>query len=62
MTDNNPTEVPPPAGSDEAKQDVAQASDAKADATNTATVGDELSEDDLQAVAGGRGAAEGWGH
>jgi hypothetical protein len=39
------------AGSDEAQQDVAQASDAKAEATGTAS--DELSEDDLNAVAGG---------
>lgn len=35
----------------EAPQDVAQASDAKAEATGTAS--DELSEDDLEAVAGG---------
>jgi hypothetical protein len=40
----------------EAQQDVAQASDATAEATNTATAGDELSEDDLEAVAGGRGS------
>jgi hypothetical protein len=56
MTDNNnPTEVPPsPAGSDEAQQEAAQTSDTKAEAaTRTATVGDELSEDDLEAVAGG---------
>ena len=35
----------------EAPQDVAQASDAKAEATGTAS--DERSEDDLEAVAGG---------
>ena len=51
MTDNNPTEAHPPAESDEAQQDVAQASDAKAEAAGTAS--DELSEDDLEAVAGG---------
>jgi hypothetical protein len=49
MTDKNQTEASPPAGSDEAQQDVAQASDAKAEATGTAS--DELSEDDLEAVA-----------
>jgi hypothetical protein len=37
----------------EAQQDVAQASDVKAEATGTAS--DELSEGDLEAVAGGRG-------
>ena len=37
----------------EAQQDVAKASDAKAEATGTAT--DELSEDGLEAVAGGKG-------
>ena len=52
MTDNNPTEAHPPAGSDEAQQEAAQASDAKAEAAGTAS--DELSEDDLEAVAGGR--------
>ena len=36
----------------EIQQDVAQASDAKAEAAGTAS--DELSEDDLEAVAGGR--------
>jgi hypothetical protein len=47
----------------EAKPDVAQPSDTKAEATSTAKAGDELSEDDLEAVAGGvRGAAENWGH
>ena len=53
MSDNNNyTEATTPAGSGEAQQDVAQASDAKAEATGTAT--DELSEDNLEAVAGGR--------
>lgn len=47
MTDNNPTEAHPPAGSDEAKPDGAQTSDTKAS--------DGLSEDDLEAVAGGVG-------
>ena len=42
-----------PAGSGEAQQDVAQASDTKAEATCTATGGDELTGDDLAAVAGG---------
>ena len=51
MIDNNPTEAHPPAGSGEAKPDVAQASDAKAEAA--ATAGDELSEEALEAVAGG---------
>ena len=35
------------------QQDVAQASDAKAEATDTTKASDELSEDDLEAVAGG---------
>jgi hypothetical protein len=39
----------------EAKPDVAQPSDTKAEATSTAKASDELSEDDLEAVAGGRG-------
>jgi hypothetical protein len=37
----------------EAQQDVAPTSDTKAEATSTAKASDELSEDDLQAVAGG---------
>jgi hypothetical protein len=37
----------------EAQQDVAKANDAKAEATSTAKASDELSEDDLEAVAGG---------
>ena len=41
------------APSTEAPQDVAQASDAKAEATSVAKAPDELSEDDLEAVAGG---------
>ena len=53
MTDNNPTEAHLPAGSDEAKPDVAQTSDTKAEASSTAKASDELSEDDLEAVAGG---------
>ena len=51
MTETSQTEATSPAT--EAQQDVAQASDTKADATNTATASDELSEDDLEAVAGG---------
>jgi hypothetical protein len=39
----------------EAQQDVAHASDAKAEAAGTAS--DELSEDDLEAVAGGKAGA-----
>jgi hypothetical protein len=58
MTDTNQTEAPhPPAGSGEAQQDVAQAIGAKAEDTGTAS--DELSEDDLEAVAGGRGSHRG---
>ena len=52
MTDKNQTDVPP-AGSDETQQDVAQAGDTKAEATGIATVSGELSENDLEAVAGG---------
>ena len=43
-----------PAPTSEAPQEAAQTSDTKAEATSTATAGDELSEDDLDAVAGGR--------
>ena len=39
----------------EAQQEAAQASDAKAEATSTAKASDELSEDDLAAMAGGSG-------
>ena len=53
MTDDSQTEAPPPAGSDETQQDVAQANDAKVEATSSATASTELSEDDLEAVAGG---------
>ena len=53
MTDHNPTEPPPPAGSGEARPDVAQPSDSKAEATSTAKASDELSVDDLAGVAGG---------
>ena len=42
-----------PAPTAEAQQDVAQANDAKVEATSTAKASDELSEDDLEAVAGG---------
>ena len=49
MTENTQTEAKTPAA--EAQQDVAQASDAKAEATGTA--GDELSEGDLETVSGG---------
>ena len=40
----------------EAQQDVTQAIGAKAEATSTAKASGELSEDDLEAVAGGAGA------
>jgi len=43
------------ASATEAQQDVANASDTKAEATSTAQASTELSEDDLEAVAGGRG-------
>jgi hypothetical protein len=51
MPDKNQTEATTDAGSDQAKPDVAQPNDTKAEAISTATVGDELSEDDLEAVA-----------
>ena len=54
MTDKNQTEATLPDGSDEAQQDVAKATDAKAEATGTSKASDELSDDDLEAVAGGR--------
>ena len=51
------TRPPPPAGSGEAKREAAQTSDAKPEAASTAKASDELSEDDLEVVAGGaRGA------
>ena len=55
MTDNNPTEAHPPAGSDEAQQEAAQATDTKAEASATAMASDELTGDALEAVAGGTG-------
>jgi len=42
-----------PAPTAEAQQDVAPANEAKAEATSTAKANDELSEDALDAVAGG---------
>jgi len=48
---NNQTEAHPPAGSGEAQQDVAQPTDTKA--ATAAKASDELTEDDLEAVAGG---------
>ncbi len=39
-----------PAPTAEAQQDVAQANDAKVEATSTAKASDELSEDDLEAL------------
>ena len=42
----------------EAQQDVAQANGAKAEATSSAKASDELSEDDLEAVAGGVGVKD----
>jgi hypothetical protein len=50
MAETNQTEVP----ATEAPQDLAQTSDTKADPTSTAKASDELSEDDLDAVAGGQ--------
>jgi len=43
-----------PAPTAEAQQEAAQASDAKAEDNSTAKASEELSEDDLEAVAGGR--------
>ena len=54
MTDKTQTEATVPDGSDAAQQDVAKATDTKAEATGTAKASDELSEDDLKAVSGGR--------
>ena len=51
MTENTQTEAKTPAV--EALQDVAQTSDAKAQATSTAKASDELSEGDLETVSGG---------
>ena len=47
-----------PAPTAEAQQEAAQTSVAKAEATSTAKASDELSEDDLEAVAGGLSKAE----
>ena len=52
MTNDNENKAETPV--DAAQQDVAQANDAKAEATSTAEASDELTEDDLEAVAGGR--------
>ena len=38
----------------ETQQEAAQTSDAKADASSTSTASDELSDDDLDGVSGGR--------
>ena len=51
MPDNTGNKAETPAA--ETQQDVTQASDAKAEAAATAS--DELSVDDLEAVAGGKG-------
>ena len=51
MPDDTQTEDKAPAA--EAPQEAAQASIAKPDATSTTTASDELSADDLEAVAGG---------
>jgi len=51
MTETNQTEDKAPVT--EAQQDAAQPSDTKAEASSTAKASDELSEDDLEAVAGG---------
>ena len=51
MPDDTQTEDQAPAI--EAKPDMAQPSDTKAEATSTAKASDELSEDNLEAVAGG---------
>ena len=52
MTETNQSEDKLP--TTEAQQDVAQTSDTKAEATSTAKASGELSEYDLEAVAGGR--------
>lgn len=51
MTETNQTEAQTPAT--EPPQDAAQPSDTKAEASSTAKASDELSEDDLEGVAGG---------
>ena len=45
----------------EIQQDVAQPTDTKAEATSTAKASDELSDNDLEAVAGGFGGWQSWG-
>ncbi|WP_368419717.1 hypothetical protein [Rhodovarius sp.] len=50
-----------PVPATEAQQDVAQPTDAKAEATSTAKASDELSDNDLEAVAGGFGGWQSWG-
>ena len=52
MTDSTEHKAKIPAAG--SQQDVAHASDPKAEAMGTAKAGDELSEDDLKAVSGGR--------
>ena len=51
MTETNQTEDQTPAT--EAQQEAAQTSDTKAEVTSAAKASDELSEDDLEGVAGG---------
>ena len=51
MTENNQNQDKLPTA--ETQQDVAKAGDAKAEASTTAKASDELTEDDLEAVAGG---------
>jgi hypothetical protein len=46
-------EATSPAGSNEPQQEAAQTSDTKPEATSTAKASDELTGDDLAAVAGG---------
>jgi len=53
MPENTKQAESPPAA--EAQHDAAQASKAKATITTTTKASDELSEDDLEAVAGGLG-------
>jgi hypothetical protein len=60
MSDNdNHTEATTPAGSGEAQQDVAQSGNANGEATGIAKASDELADEDLEAVAGGRGSHRG---
>ena len=55
MSEKAQAEATLPAGSDEAKPEAAKAVGSKAEATSTAKASDELSKEDLEAVAGGRG-------